>query len=109
MHFAAIFGAVVTGLMYWLIWGKGLEYLEYRWRAAATNRRDEKNRAEAQARQRMAPLHSIQDSRDAATALMIGVAQERGVITPEQIMAIKREMGDVLGLFEDRPARFSFA
>src|SRR5919112_1896125 len=106
---AAICGAIVTGLMYWLIWGKGLEYIDYRWRTAATTRRDAKLRGASKERQRMAALRSIQDPRDAATALMIGVAQERGDITPEQIEAIQQEMRHVLELSDDVACRLSFA
>ena len=106
---AAICGAILTGLMYWLIWGRGLEYIEYRWTSAATARRDAKARSVSQERQRMAALRSINDPRDAATALMVGVAQQRGEITPEQATAIEREMRDVLSLSDDVTCRLSFA
>lgn len=106
---AAICGAIATGLMYWLVWGRGVEYIDYRWRIAAAARRDAKLRSVSQERRRMAALRSIQDSRDAATALMIAVAQQRGEITPEQMKAIEQEMRSVLGLSNDVACRFSFA
>jgi hypothetical protein len=89
---AAIVGAIVTGLFYWLIWGKGLEYLEHQWRESSNRRRDAKRRSAAIQQQQLAPIRSITDSRDAASVLMVLVAQQRGVLTPEQVGVIEHEM-----------------
>jgi hypothetical protein len=102
---ATIVGAIATGLMYWLIWGKGLEYIDYRWQ----EKRDAKRRAEALADKRRAPLRAISDAREAATVLMLMIAKERGVPTPEQIAAIEREMREVLELGRDAGVRLTGA
>jgi hypothetical protein len=106
---AAIVGAIFTGLFYWLIWGKGLEYLEHQWRESSNRRRDDKRRSAAIQQQQLAPIRSITDSRDAASVLMVLVAQQRGVLTPEQVGVIEHEMQKVLGLTEDLRPRFAFA
>jgi hypothetical protein len=106
---AAIVGAIFTGLFYWLIWGKGLEYLEHQWRESSNRRRDAKRRSAAIQQQQLAPIRSITDSRDAASVLMVLVAQQRGVLTPEQVGVIEHEMQKVLGLAEDLRPRFAFA
>jgi hypothetical protein len=41
--------------------------------------------------------------------LMVLVAQQRGVLTPEQVGVIEHEMQKVLGLAEDLRPRFAFA
>jgi hypothetical protein len=101
----AIVGAVATGLMYWLLWGKGLEYIDYRWQ----EKRDAKRRAEALADRRRAPLRAMTDAREAATVLMLMIAMQRGVPTPEQTAAIEREMRAILGLDKEAGARLASA
>ena len=86
---AAIVGAVLTGLYYWLIWGKGLEYIESRVQRSRDAKRDAQRRAAAKDAQSFAPLRSLSDARDAAAVLMFLVARQRGVPTPEQIAAIE--------------------
>jgi hypothetical protein len=66
---AAIVGAIFTGLFYWLIWGKGLEYLEHQWRESSNRRRDAKRRSAAIQQQQLAPIRSITDSPDAASVI----------------------------------------
>ena len=100
---AAVAGAVLTGLFYWLIWGKGLEYVEHRWKESRDGKRDLARRQAALQAQRTAPLRSIDDPRDAAAVLMCLVARQRGVPTPEQQAAITRQMKDVLELGDDTP------
>ncbi|HEX2726743.1 MAG TPA: hypothetical protein VHN20_13065 [Beijerinckiaceae bacterium] len=97
----AIVGAVATGLFYWLIWGRGLEYVEHRWRASTGRRRDARRRSAAIEQQRVAPLRAIADPRDAAIVLMLTVARQRGVPTPEQIAVVERCMREVLGFGAD--------
>jgi hypothetical protein len=108
--FAAILGAVVTGLLYWLIWGKGLEYIDHAWRESSNRRQDAKRRAAAMENRQLAAVRSITDARDAASTLMVLVAQQRGVLTPEQLCAIQREMTDVLKLApRELPQSLTFA
>ena len=106
---AAIVGAVLMGLFYWLIWGQGLQYIDMRLRESRDRKRDARNRAAAIEAQRLAPLRSIADARDAAAVLMILVARERGEPTPEQTAAIEREMREVLGFGAELGARFTYA
>jgi hypothetical protein len=106
---AAIAGAVLTGIFYWLMWGKGLEYLEHRWQSGRDRKRDHVAREAARLSQRTAPLRSVSDARDAATILMCLVAGQRGVPTPEQRAEIERHMSEVLELSGEAPQRLSFA
>jgi hypothetical protein len=105
----AIVGAVVTGLFYWLLWGGGLQYIDARLQQSRDRKRDAERRAAAIENQRMAPLRSISDARDAAVLLMLLVAGERGVPTPEQLEAIGREMRDVLGFGAELDGRLAYA
>ena len=102
---AAVAGAILTGLFYWLIWGKGLEYIEHRWKEGRDTKRDLRRRESALQAERTAPLRSIEDPRDAATVLMCLVARQRGVPTPEQQAAIERQLKEVLELGNDIPQR----
>jgi hypothetical protein len=106
---AALAGAVLTGLFYWLIWGRGLDYLELRWRESRDRKRDTARRAAALEAQRSVPLRSIADPRDAATVLMALVARQRGVPTPEQSALIALEMRQILELDREVPHRLAFA
>jgi hypothetical protein len=106
---AAIVGAVLMGLFYWLIWGQGLQYIDMRLRASQDRRRTERSRAAATEAQRLAPLRSIADARDAAAVLMVLVARERGVPTPEQVAAMGREMREVLGFGAELDTRLAYA
>jgi hypothetical protein len=106
---AAVPGAVLTGIFYWLVWGKGLDYIELRWRESRDRKRDEARRIAALVSKRSAPLRSIEDARDAAGLLMCLVARQRGVPTPEQKAAIEQQMTEVLDLGGEVPQRLSLA
>lgn len=106
---AAIVGAVLMGLFYWLIWGQGLQYIDMRLRESRDRKRNAQNRAKAIENQRLAPLRSIADARDAAAVLMVLVARERGVPTPEQTAAVEREMREVLGFGAELDTRLAYA
>jgi hypothetical protein len=106
---AAITGAVLTGILYWLMWGKGLEYVEQRWRDGRDRKRDTAQRESSLLSKRTAPLRSVSDARDAATILMCLVAGQRGVPTPEQRAEIERHMSEVLELGGEVGQRLSFA
>lgn len=105
----AVVGAVMTGFMYWLLWGKGLDYLEHRIGSAWAARRRARLRAESERRQALAPILSVDDPRDAAAILLLMAARARGTPTPEQMAAVEGEMRDVLGLGHDLPRRLAFA
>jgi hypothetical protein len=106
---AAVIGAIMTGLFYWLMWGGGLNYIDARIRQSSDRKRDAQRRAATIERQRMAPLRSIADARDAAAVLMVLVASQRGVPTPEQNAAIEREMREVLGFGAELTGRIAYA
>jgi hypothetical protein len=106
---AAVAGAVLTGIFYWLIWGNGLAYIELRWRESRDRKDDEARRAAALVAKRSAPLRSIEDPRDAAGVLMCLVARQRGTPTPEQKAAIEQQMREVLDLGREIPQRLSLA
>ena len=106
---AAVIGAIMTGLFYWLMWGGGLDYIDARIRQSSDRKRDAQRRAAAIERQRMAPLRSIADARDAAAVLMVLVASQRGVPTPEQNAAIEREMREVVGFGAELTGRIAYA
>jgi hypothetical protein len=105
----AIVGAIVTGLFYWLMWGGGMQYIDARMRQSRDRKREAEQRAAAIEKQRMAPLRSIADARDAAAVLMVLVASQRGVPTPEQNAAIEREMREVLGFGAELDGRMAYA
>jgi hypothetical protein len=105
----AILGAILTGLFYWLVWGQGLEYIEARMRESRERKRDAERRATALESQRLAPLRTLSDARDAAAALMVLVARQRGVPTPEQVAAIEHDMREVLGFNRELPERLALA
>ncbi len=108
---AAVFGAVLTGLLYWVLWGGGKDYIDARLTEAGRRRQDAKRairRAEAELVARSAPLRSIKDPREAAGILMLFAAKARGEPTPEQIEVIQTELRDVLGLEDDLPGRFAY-
>jgi hypothetical protein len=105
----AVLGAILTGLFYWLMWGGGLQYIDARLQQSRERKRDQERRAAAIKNQRMAPLRSIVDARDAAVLMMVLVARERGVPTPEQLAAIEREMREVLGCGPELEGRLAYA
>lgn len=106
---AAILGAIATGLVYWLIWGKGVDYIEQRWRAGRDAKRDATRRQATITSERLAPLRSVDDPRDGATILMLLVARLRGDPTPEQVATVETEMRAVLGLNTEVTGRLAYA
>jgi hypothetical protein len=105
----AIVGAVTTGLVWWLFFGRGLEYIDHRLSAAGAARRRARSRATAEAIQRTAPLKSVADPRDAAAILMMLACLQRGVPTPEQAAAVEAEMRGVLALGDETAPRAAAA
>jgi hypothetical protein len=107
----AILGAVMLGLMYWIMWGGGLSYINAMLDSRQERRRREESaqrRLESQREAKRAPLRSIGDPREAATALMIAAARVRGEVTPEQLEAMREQMRTVLGFGDDLEHRLSY-
>lgn len=101
MHIiGAILGAIMTGLFWWIIFGNGKEAIDM-----LLDKRNAENRAKksaenslaAREQERRAALRAISDPREAATAVMVAVAESRGTVTDEQTAEIKAQMRTVLG------------
>lgn len=101
---AAAVGAVMTGLMYYFIYGNGMEQLD----RFLGDRRNAKLRARSAAAFRAAPLRAIRDPADAAGVLMMLVALARGTPTPEQETAIEAEMRKVTSPDDDHGTRMAY-
>lgn len=97
----AIVGALISGVTYWFVWGRGMEHIDH-W---LSENRNTKRRLAARDSAQRAPLKSLRESRDGAVALMLLVAGERGEPTTEQLDAIKAEMASVLEYGDDIEAR----
>lgn len=97
----AVLGALMSGLVMWMIWGNGMEVVNH-WldgRAAkAKAAKDAKAIAEARDRASRAPLRSIADPREAVLVLLTKLAMLRGEITAEQNVALSRIASMRLGL-----------
>lgn len=105
MHFVAIFTAILSGVTYWLIWGNGMEQVDY----MLGRKRDAKRKAVAIDEAGRAPLKAVEEPRDAATILMVLVATRRGEMTGEQEALILEEMRTTLEYEEDLPGHLSVA
>lgn len=105
----AILGAVTTGLVWWLFFGRGLEYIDHRLSTAGAARRRARAHAAAEEARRTAPLTAVADPRDAAVILMMLACLQRGVPTPDQEAAVEAEMRGVLGLGGETPSRVAAA
>jgi hypothetical protein len=101
----AIVGAIMSGVVYWFIYGKGMEQVDH-WLNDRRNTRRSLAAREAAGR---APLKAMTERRDGAVALMLLIAGERGEPTPEQLEAIRAEMRDVLEFGADLEARLVVA
>ncbi|WP_096487872.1 hypothetical protein [Methylorubrum populi] len=101
---AAVVGAVMTGLMYYFIYGNGMEQLD----RFLGDRRNAKLRARSETAFRAAPLRAIRDPADAAGVLMILVALARGTPTPEQEAVIEAEMRKVTAPDDDHGTRMAY-
>jgi uncharacterized tellurite resistance protein B-like protein len=93
---AIVLSGIMSGLLLWLTRGGGLEQINQLLR----ERQNRKRREKALEQQSLAPLRSLKDARDAATVLMVAVAEARGVMTPEQEAFVRERMRGVLGLAE---------
>lgn len=95
----AVIGAIMTGLLYWFIWGGGMDYVD----AMLRDRKDKKRKAALRKETGTPALRALKDPREAATALMVGAALARGVPTPEQLTYIGDQLRGVFA-FPDAEA-----
>ncbi len=101
---AAIVGAVMTGLLYWFLYGNGMAALD----RTLSDRRHARLRAQSEARFRSAPLRAIKDPADAAGVPMRLVALARGTPTPEQASVIEAEMRKITPPGDDLSVRLAY-
>lgn len=109
---AAIVGAVFTGVIYWMLWGGGMEYLRDSLASHGQQKYREKlqqRRAEAETEARRVALRTLPETRDGAVALMCLVASERGEPTSEQLDMIRSEMKVMLEYGADLEERLALA
>lgn len=101
----AIIGALMSGLMMWMIWGNGIQvvnaWLDGR-AGKAKEKRDAIAIADAREKAARAPLRSIADPRDAALVLLSKLALLRGDITAEQNVLLSRFVTTRFG-FDGKP------
>jgi hypothetical protein len=109
---AVLLGAIVTGTIYWMLWGGGMAYVSQRLDAKGEEKRREtlrRRRIESEQEARRVGLRSLPESRDGAVALMCLVAGERGELTTEQLDLIRAQMRDVLEFGTDIEERLVVA
>lgn len=100
----ALLGAIMTGLMWWLLFGNGKEAIDYWLDQRNARKNDATSTTEANTgreNERRAALRTLQDPREAAIAVMVAVAEARGDLTAEQTHEIRAQMRTVLG-YADR-------
>jgi len=97
----AILGALMSGLVMWVIWGNGMEVIHH-WldqrSAKAKAEKDSKAIADARDKASRAPLRALEDPREAVMVLLSKLAMLRGEITAEQNLALSKIAIDRLGL-----------
>lgn len=101
---AAVFGALIAGLIYWIKYGNGMEHLDN----AVRDWRGARRRTASERQIRSAPLRSLRHPADVAGVLMAMVARLRGVPTPEQEAAITAQMRSIVAPGDDIETRMVF-
>lgn len=100
----ALLGAIMTGLMWWILFGNGKEAIDM-WldkrNEEARRKQTTADAVQARDHDRRAALRTLQDPREAAIAVMVAVAEARGDLTAEQTAEIRAQMRTVLG-YTDR-------
>ncbi|MCJ2036489.1 hypothetical protein [Methylobacterium sp. J-068] len=99
----ALAGAFLTGLIYWVRYGNGLEHLDHALRDWRAGRR----RRASELQIRAAPLRSLRHPADAAGVLLMLVARQRGLPTPEQESEVLTQMRDVTEPGDDLATRMA--
>lgn len=97
----AVVGAVMSGLVYWFMYGNGMEQIDQLLR----DRRNAKLRAKSAAQFRSAPIRSIKNPADAAGVLLLLVASARGTPTPEQDAEIEHQLRKIIEPDDDLASR----
>lgn len=105
MHIiGALIGAILTGLMWWILLGNGREAINMWLDSRAEKDRQAKGTADtlrAREQEKRAPLRAIADPREAATAILVAIAEARGTLTDEQRHEIRAQMRTVLGYADE--------
>jgi hypothetical protein len=102
---ALILSTLVFWALYWFIRMGGLDHM----REASARRKEAERLAKARASERTAPLHAVNDPRDAAIILMLLIARESGDPTREQISAIETTARATFGFDRELPERMAHA
>lgn len=97
----AMAGALVTGLVYWIQYGHGLEHIDQSLRDWRTGRR----RRASESAIRLSPLKALRHPADMAGLLMTLVAHQRGLLTPEQEAEILSQLRAVAEPGDDLDTR----
>ncbi|HEY6254624.1 MAG TPA: hypothetical protein VIY51_02420 [Xanthobacteraceae bacterium] len=100
-----ILTTVVIWTLYWFFRMGGLEQMQ----AKRAQRKDTERLGRARESQRKAPLHAVDDPRDAAMVLMMLMAREGGDPTREHIAAIEKISHSTFGFGHDLGARMTQA
>ncbi len=100
-----ILSTVLLWSAIWFFRMGGLEHMQ----AQRAQRKDTQRVKRAHESQRLAPLHAVDDPRDAAMVLMILMAREGGDPTREHLAAIEKIAGATFGFAHDLSARFTHA
>ncbi|WP_019904111.1 hypothetical protein [Methylobacterium sp. 77] len=98
---AALFGALIAGLVYWIKYGNGMEHINN----AVRDWRSARRRTASERQIGSAPLRSLRHPADAAGVLLELVARLRGVPTPEQEAAILVQMRGIVEPGDDLDKR----
>ncbi|GLS44125.1 hypothetical protein GCM10007884_21120 [Methylobacterium brachythecii] len=100
----AVVGTIMTGLLYWFMYGNGMQQID----RVLGDRRNHKLRLKSEANFKAAPIRSIKNPADAVGVLMQLVALARGTPTPEQEAAIEQQMRNVVEPDDDLATRLVF-
>ena len=100
-----ILSALVSGLAFWFFRSGGLDQLL----ARQALRKDMQRIARARKSEHEAPLHAVEDPREAATVLMLLMAREGGDPTREHIAAIEKIVRTHFGFADDLGERMTQA
>jgi uncharacterized tellurite resistance protein B-like protein len=102
---ALILSTLLFWLLYWFVRMGGIDHLRERF----AKRKDDARKLAAREASRLAPLHAIDDPRDAAAVLMLLVARTHGDPTREQIATIENKLRTVFGFERELTERMTQA
>src|SRR5262245_37339993 len=102
---AAVALTLVFWLIYWFVRTGGMDHFQ----ARSAQRKEEAPLAKARASEWIAPLHAVDDPRDAAIILMLLAARCSGDPTREQIAAIETMARTTFGFEHELTGRMAQA